>query len=213
MTVAVAASLHDLPLSLALLLGMDDVPDAPMRHPPPPPYTPRTTTPTTTHGPQILHTLTTPTHSPRTTGDPLTQQTQAKTTFDTFIPHHQASTSFESYPAASGPAGSSSWGGMSPESAITPSLSFYGSPALSSPSPRPTPTPEGTTHSHHTERTSHRVSVTVTDLTSVTPQNIQAHSDYTGTFTESGYTAAPSPGPSYTSPAGPVRCRDRKSVV
>ncbi|ROT84701.1 hypothetical protein C7M84_022122 [Penaeus vannamei] len=48
MTVAVAASLTDLPLSLALLLGMDDTTDAPMRHPRPPsppptvfaPYTP-----------------------------------------------------------------------------------------------------------------------------------------------------------------------------
>nr|XP_045589727.1 mucin-5AC-like [Procambarus clarkii] len=43
MTVAVAATLTDLPLSLALLLGMDDVPDAPMRHPRPPDAPPVTT--------------------------------------------------------------------------------------------------------------------------------------------------------------------------
>lgn len=193
MTVAVAASLTDLPLSLALFLGMDDTPDAPMRHPHPPPYTPRTTATATSHVPQMLHTLNTPTHSPRTTSDPLTQQTLPKTTFDTDISHHQPSTSFESNPVASDPLGSS-WEGVSPDPAHTSSLSLYGSPSLPVPSPHTSSAPAVTTYPSHTEGISHSVSVTLAELTLASSQSVQTQSDYSSAYTEPGYgpTAIPS---------------------
>ncbi|XP_069980337.1 nascent polypeptide-associated complex subunit alpha, muscle-specific form-like [Penaeus vannamei] len=135
MTVAVAASLTDLPLSLALLLGMDDTTDAPMRHPRPPlappttvfaPYTP----------PPAVTTSYASLSTPKPTHESFAAQSQPTSTFDLFA----------AGPAA--PGASLSWEGVSPDPALTPSLSLYGSPGIPGPSPRPTATPEAT-HSGH----------------------------------------------------------------
>lgn len=193
MTVAVAASLTDLPHSLALFLGMDDAPDAPMRHHHPPPYTPRTTTPPTSYVPQMLHTLTSPTHIPRTSNDPLNQQFLPKTMFDTNIPPNQPSTSFQAHPVASLPPSSSSWEGVSSDPTFTSSFDLYGSPGFPIPSPHPAPVPMVTTYLSHTERISHNVNVTLAELTLASSQTVQTQSDYCSAYPEAEYYSVSSP--------------------
>lgn len=286
MTVAVAASLTDLPLSLATLLDMDDSPDTPPMVPPRSPTT-RTTTAITTHyltappttgvttthylnfpttatttmPPQLsgtlapststspdyltlqsLPTITTtpytppvppsttlhplqppiPQHSPpaytppsipRTTfvdpqstsqSTPIMTQTIPKTTFESLAAPqptpaapHTTPTLFETIAGDGGHGGSFSWEGVSPDPALTPSLSLYGSPGLPTHS---TPTPEAVQPAH-SQGSSQDVSVTMADLSLSLPPPYTAPPAYTLTSLDAPYsTLDPSlPGPSHWS--------------
>ncbi|XP_042223880.1 leucine-rich repeat extensin-like protein 5, partial [Homarus americanus] len=152
-----------------------------MRHPRPP-YVPTTTTsptqdtqtpqpPVTTHQEVLTPTTT-------TTLDSYTLLNLPKTTFDTYTPLNPSLTTFDTYPVGGAQGGPFSWEGVSPDPALTPSLSLYGSPGLPAPSPRPTATPEAT-YSGYTQSAAHSVSVTLADLSLAAPHMCQAPPEYT----------------------------------